>query len=199
MTEPMPPSAEPEPIESDGRILFCPFCRECYEGERVCPVHELDLVEFQDLPRQAHETDLPAWDEPVLPWDIRFGRGALALGALLLLVAFFLNLLISLNHHIQLSLGAPDNRRRLDSIVNSLAVDRDHPIAGLCAHALGEAIVICEAGYPHHTLTVLGLELHADPGALADLVQAERLFRGHCACRVGYRRRRYATNTRERC
>ncbi len=90
MTEPMPPSSEPEPTESDGRILFCPFCRECYEGERVCPVHELDLVEFQDLPRQAHETDLPAWDEPVLPWDIRFGRGALALGALLLLVAFFL-------------------------------------------------------------------------------------------------------------
>lgn len=78
--------------EADGRLLFCPFCRECYEGETECPVHELELVEFQDLPRQQHEHDLPGWEEPVDPWDVRFGRGWLALGALALVVGFFLPL-----------------------------------------------------------------------------------------------------------
>lgn len=84
----------PEPMstssEDDARLLFCPFCRECYEGERTCPVHELELVDFQDLPKQGHERDLPGWDEDVDPWDIRFGRGFLALGAVGLLAGFFL-------------------------------------------------------------------------------------------------------------
>jgi len=97
VTDPMASTVQSDPGQSDpgdGRILFCPFCRECYEGERVCPVHELELVEFQDLPRQAHETNLPAWDEPVLPWDVRFGRGLLGLGAVLLLVAFFMPMVV---------------------------------------------------------------------------------------------------------
>lgn len=83
-----PPMAETS--QDDDRLLFCPFCRECYEGERECPVHELELVEFQDLPKQAHERELPGWQEPVAPWEPRFGRAWMALGAAALLVGFFL-------------------------------------------------------------------------------------------------------------
>ncbi len=82
------PSAQPD----GGRLLFCPFCRECFEGEETCPSHELALVDFQDLPKQAHEHEMPGWDEDVDPWDVRFGRGWLALGAVLLVVGFFLPL-----------------------------------------------------------------------------------------------------------
>lgn len=78
------------PSEDDARLLFCPFCRECYEGETTCPVHELPLVDFADLPKQEHERDLPGWDEDVDPWDVRFGRGFLMLGAVGLLAGFFL-------------------------------------------------------------------------------------------------------------
>lgn len=76
--------------ETDDRLLFCPFCRECYEGEKECPVHELELVEFQDLPKQAHERPTVGWDEPVAPWEPRFGRAWIALGAALCLVGFFM-------------------------------------------------------------------------------------------------------------
>ena len=75
---------------NDARLLFCPFCRECYEGETTCPVHELDLVDFIDLPKQAHERQLPGWEEDLLPWDPRFGRAWLALGTLVVLVGWFL-------------------------------------------------------------------------------------------------------------
>jgi hypothetical protein len=73
----------------DARLLFCPFCRECYEGETSCPEHELVLVEFQDLPRQAHERETPGWDEAVVPWETRFGRAWLAFGALVAVIGFF--------------------------------------------------------------------------------------------------------------
>lgn len=76
-------SAEPDP---DG-VLFCPFCRECFEGVRVCPEHELTLVPFQRLPRQAHEREV-RWDEAVMPWEVRFGRLEIVLGVLGLVVAF---------------------------------------------------------------------------------------------------------------
>ncbi|MCB9591932.1 MAG: hypothetical protein H6719_04295 [Sandaracinaceae bacterium] len=78
-----------ETESNDARLLFCPFCRECYEGESVCPVHELSLVDFADLPKQAHERDLPGWEDDVDPWDVRFGRGWLALGAFFVLFGFF--------------------------------------------------------------------------------------------------------------
>lgn len=75
--------------ESDGdRLLFCPFCRECYEGKRQCPEHELDLVEFQALPRQGHEDEV-RWDEALAPWDLRFGRLEMILGVIAALVGFF--------------------------------------------------------------------------------------------------------------
>ncbi len=74
----------------DARILFCPFCRECYEGELKCPVHELPLVEFVDLPKMAHERKLPGFEEDLEPWDARFGRGWIALGVVFGLVGFFM-------------------------------------------------------------------------------------------------------------
>ncbi len=73
---------------AEPRLLFCPFCRECYEGEEECPEHGLALVEFAQLPRQAHERAV-RWDEPVTPWDLRFGRLELVLGVIASLVGFF--------------------------------------------------------------------------------------------------------------
>lgn len=73
---------------SGGRLLFCPFCRECYEDRARCPEHELELVEFQDLPRQAHERAV-GWEDPVVPWEIRFGRLELVLGVAAALIGFF--------------------------------------------------------------------------------------------------------------
>lgn len=81
-------SAESMSSKPDSRVLFCPFCRECYEGEEVCPEHELELVPFQELPRQAHERAV-RWDEAVALWDHRFGRLELALGTCAALLGFF--------------------------------------------------------------------------------------------------------------
>jgi len=66
-------------------VLFCPFCRESFEGESVCPEHELVLVPWSDLPRPARR------DDEVLPWwSPAFGRGLLAAGAAGSLLAFML-------------------------------------------------------------------------------------------------------------
>lgn len=89
-THPMPDSTE-----TDDRLLFCPFCRECYEGERECPVHELELVEFQDLPKQAHERQVHGWDDPVAPWEPRLGRAWLAIGAALMFIGFFMPIVVA--------------------------------------------------------------------------------------------------------
>lgn len=83
-------SPMPESSSNDAKLLFCPFCRECYEGETVCPVHELPLVDFVDLPKQSHERQVGDWEEDLDPWDIRFGRGWIALGAALVAAGFFM-------------------------------------------------------------------------------------------------------------
>lgn len=80
------PASESEELP----LLFCPFCRECYEGESLCPVHELPLVDFVELPKQAHERETVHLDQPVKPWDLRFGRGWIMLGAVVSAVGFFL-------------------------------------------------------------------------------------------------------------
>lgn len=90
-TRTLSPDAMPsDPSPDDARLLFCPFCRECYEGETSCPEHELPLVDFSELPRQAHERRLAGWEEDLDPWDPRFGRGFLAAGAALTGLGFFL-------------------------------------------------------------------------------------------------------------
>jgi len=70
--------------------LFCPFCRECFEGEAVCPDHELTLVSFEKLPRRGRST--VGLDERVQVYDVRYGRGFLWGAALLLLFGLALPL-----------------------------------------------------------------------------------------------------------
>ncbi|MGD8858537.1 MAG: hypothetical protein PVI30_00895 [Myxococcales bacterium] len=68
-----------------GEILFCPFCRESFEGQRLCPEHELPLVPVFELPPERRaEADT----EPLSPWDPGRGRGAFAASALLSMTAF---------------------------------------------------------------------------------------------------------------
>jgi hypothetical protein len=69
-------------------VLFCPFCRECYEGVDRCPEHDLPLVPFDRLPPEGD--DAPPDDAPLGLHDLRFGRGWLLLGAMLLLVGMAL-------------------------------------------------------------------------------------------------------------
>lgn len=78
------------PPPSSGPVLFCPFCREAFEGETHCPEHELLLVDFERLPKQKHERVLPALDEAVSLFEWRFGRAEMAAGALALLAGFAL-------------------------------------------------------------------------------------------------------------
>jgi hypothetical protein len=77
--------------ELQGKILFCPFCRECFEAQPRCPHHDLDLVPFQELPRLADRHPYGE-DESVPNWEWRLGRGWLWLSAGLMLVSFFLPL-----------------------------------------------------------------------------------------------------------
>ncbi len=74
---------------SDAPLLFCPFCRECFEGIAECPEHELALVPFDGLPRDSlEEAELPHDDEPLGGLDPRFGRGYVMAGVALSFVAF---------------------------------------------------------------------------------------------------------------
>ncbi len=77
-------------MTDDARILFCPFCRECFEGEARCPEHDLALVSFDALPKTAEDLahELPRDDEDVSTFDGRFGRGFVVAGALTFLAAF---------------------------------------------------------------------------------------------------------------
>jgi len=66
-------------------VLFCPFCRESFEGETACPEHELSLVPWSALPKPARPDDeIVVWWSPVL------GRAELAVGALGTWLAFML-------------------------------------------------------------------------------------------------------------
>lgn len=77
-------------MSDDARILFCPFCRECFEGEARCPEHDLALVAFEALPRTAEDlaAEIPRDDEDISAFDPRFGRGIVVIGAMLFLVSF---------------------------------------------------------------------------------------------------------------
>ena len=79
-------------------VLFCPFCRESFEGEVVCPEHEMPLVPFDRLPKgelDSHEEEEgePAelTDDTVLvTFDPRVGRAWVGAGALANLLALAL-------------------------------------------------------------------------------------------------------------
>lgn len=74
-----------EPTSQD--LLFCPFCRDCFEGERRCPDHDLLLVPWEDLPKGPDAPEI-ADDVELTPVDPRFGRAELFSGSLLLLAGF---------------------------------------------------------------------------------------------------------------
>lgn len=77
-------------LVSDPRaddLLFCPFCRDCFEGTARCPDHDLLLVPWDELPRGPDEPDVLDTDA-LAPVDPRFGRAELYAGALLLLAGF---------------------------------------------------------------------------------------------------------------
>lgn len=71
-------------------ILFCPFCRECFEGETQCPDHELTLVPLEKLPPRPEDAKAaPKEDEHLAVFDLRYGRAIVAAGALIAIVSFF--------------------------------------------------------------------------------------------------------------
>ena len=87
---------------AEHQVLFCPFCRESFEGRDSCPDHELTLVSFDRLRPQEgpHEPDdelegsapeAPVDDRPLALFDPRYGRGSVALGGLLALLALVLS------------------------------------------------------------------------------------------------------------
>lgn len=68
-------------------MRFCPFCREAFDEVDRCPSHDVELVTLRELGALAaagvsDEIDSSAWSP-------RRGRGILAGGALLTLLAFF--------------------------------------------------------------------------------------------------------------
>jgi len=72
-------------------LLFCPFCRECFEEKTHCPEHDLELVSFERLPKESGR-DTPRDDERLAPYDPRFGRGIVAAGVLITLAGAFMPL-----------------------------------------------------------------------------------------------------------
>lgn len=77
------------PKASATGVRFCPFCNESFEDETRCPEHDIPLVEFDELDRMRGEGP-PDDHQPIATHDPRFGRGLLALSALITLVGFFL-------------------------------------------------------------------------------------------------------------
>jgi len=75
---------------AEHQVLFCPFCRESFEGARVCPDHDLPLVPFHKLPPDPTAAEAPQVgdDTQLDTFDPRFGRAYVAGGALLNACAF---------------------------------------------------------------------------------------------------------------
>src|SRR5688500_7833988 len=72
-----------------GEVLFCPFCRDSFEGRETCPDHDIPLVSFEALPQRTGSRAIPRDDEVLAPYDPRFGRGIVAAGAVLTFAGFF--------------------------------------------------------------------------------------------------------------
>ncbi len=70
---------------TSSRVLFCPFCREPFEGLAHCPTHELQLLPFSEL---GEPLDADVDHQPLPRLSPRLGRGLLVLGVVLTLVAF---------------------------------------------------------------------------------------------------------------
>lgn len=67
-----------------AEIWFCPYCRDGFEGYTECPEHELTLVPIDQLPRVKARR----LEEVTFFADPRLGRGAVVLGAALVILGF---------------------------------------------------------------------------------------------------------------
>ncbi len=88
---------------TEHQVLFCPFCRESFEGKLACPEHELALVGFEKLgPDPLDPENLPeVIDEtPLGLVEPAFGRGYVAAGAMLNAAAFLCDFLRSPNESV---------------------------------------------------------------------------------------------------
>lgn len=89
---------------AEHQVLFCPFCCESFEHQTSCPEHELSLVSFDQLrinsalieeEPDAEEAAVRAVlrdDRELSTFDPRYGRGPVAIGALLNVAALALPL-----------------------------------------------------------------------------------------------------------
>ncbi len=71
---------------TEHQVLFCPFCRDSFEGRSTCPEHDIPLVGFEKLgPDPLDPENMPeVIDEtPLGAVEPSFGRGYVAAGALL--------------------------------------------------------------------------------------------------------------------
>src|SRR5687767_9594160 len=75
-------------------LLFRPFCRGCFGGEKECPEHALGLLPVERLPKEEDDSAIPAHDRPVAPFEHRFGRGFVMVGIVLSLVGFAMPFLL---------------------------------------------------------------------------------------------------------
>lgn len=73
----------------DDSVRFCPFCREPFEGLTDCPDHGVPLVPWDEVLVRDRRR-VPGMDETLAGHDLRFGRGFLLLGSLLLVVGWLL-------------------------------------------------------------------------------------------------------------
>jgi hypothetical protein len=81
---------------AEHQVLFCPFCRESFEGLKTCPEHDLRLVPFSKLapdPAEIKRLSYVDEDKILAPFELRFGRAYVALGALANLLALPLPLI----------------------------------------------------------------------------------------------------------
>lgn len=70
-------------------VRFCPFCREPFEGLSECPDHGVPLVAWDEL-LVRDRGRVPGPDEPLAGHDLRFGRGFVVVGALLVVAGWLL-------------------------------------------------------------------------------------------------------------
>lgn len=120
-------------VAGRGELRFCPFCREGFEQD-VCPDHDLALVPWLALPRVREALDpwsSLAWHSP------RLGRGWLALGAGLTLVAFVVG-----------SLASVETDPPLDGRMLSLALRSAPKLWLVPAAALGQVSILLRRRTP---------------------------------------------------
>lgn len=156
----MPNRDATDRVADGGELRFCPFCREGFELD-VCPDHDLPLVPWLALP--CTRATLDPW-APLAWHSLRLGRGWLALGAGLTLVAFVAGSLVSV----------PADPRR-DGHMLSLALRSAPKLWLVPAAALGQLSILLRRRTP---VSMHGARLAAAFLALVPLAVSAWTWRG---------------------